>query len=49
VQLKTSKNTRLTLYEERLNLLKELKSTTDGGRLFHIEAFVARKRSYGNY
>jgi len=29
---------RLTLFKDRLNLVKELKSTTDGGRLFKTEA-----------
>jgi len=29
---------RLTLFKDRLNLVKELKSTTDGGRMFQTGA-----------
>ena len=40
---------RVTLFKERLNLVKELKSTTDGERLFQTGATRGTKNSYGNY
>ena len=39
---------RLTLFKDRLNLVKELKLTTDGGRLFQTGTTRCTKNSYGN-
>jgi len=35
---------RLTLFKDRLNLVKELKSTADGGRLFQTGAKHCAKK-----
>jgi len=35
---------RLTVFKDLLNLVKELKSTIDGGRLFETGATFARKK-----